>query len=156
MMHEGAALQWLPADMPESGDPAAVSADAVLFGSAGTNSILLGWGSSSLRRAQPYAGRVMGRSLMTTHRRTRSERFEVPTTAEDAAPIDRAVAVTGSDLTDFVVTNQLIAARRVPADRREFVLDAQGREAWERVNRQPTRTLPGLRVLMARPSPFAQ
>ena len=94
--------------------------------------------------------------MTTTTKRTRSERLEVRTTPEERALIDRAVAVTDSDLTDFVVTNLRIAAQRVLADRSEFVLDDEQRHAWEQINRRPARTLSGLRDLMARPSPFAE
>jgi uncharacterized protein (DUF1778 family) len=94
--------------------------------------------------------------MATTTKRTRSERLEVRTTPEDRALIDRAVAVTDSDLTEFVVTNLRLAAQRVLADRREFVLDDEGRLAWERINRESPRTLAGLRKLMERPSPFAR
>jgi uncharacterized protein (DUF1778 family) len=94
--------------------------------------------------------------VTTTAKRTRSERLEVRTTPEDRALIDRAVAVTDSDLTDFVVTNLRIAAQRVLADRSEFRLDDEGRTAWERINRRPARSLAGLRDLVARPSPFAE
>jgi uncharacterized protein (DUF1778 family) len=87
--------------------------------------------------------------------RTRSERLEVRTTPEDRALIDRAVAASGSDLTDFVVTNLTVASRRVLADRSEFVLGSEAREAWEKINRRRARSLAGLRALMARPSPFS-
>lgn len=89
-------------------------------------------------------------------KRTRSERLEVRTTPEDRALIDRAVAASGTDLTDFVVSHLTIASRRVLADRNEFVLDARATEAWEAINRRPPRDLAGLAALMARPSPFDQ
>ena len=88
--------------------------------------------------------------------RLRSERLEVRTTREERALIDRAVAEQGTDLTDFVVSNLTVAARRVLADRTEFVLDAESAEAWDTVNRRRPRELPGLRRLMERPSPFAE
>ena len=94
--------------------------------------------------------------MAMTAKRTKSERLEVRTTPEDRALIDRAVAVTDSDLTDFVVTNLRIAAQRVLADRRELVLDDEARQAWERINRGPARTLASLRDLVARPSPFTE
>lgn len=47
-----------------------------------------------------------------------------------------------------------IEARRVLADRTAFELDAEGQAAWEEINAGPARTLPGLRKLMDRPSPF--
>jgi uncharacterized protein (DUF1778 family) len=93
--------------------------------------------------------------MATGTRRTRSERLEVRTTPEDRALIDRAVAASGSDLTDFVVTNLTLASRRVLADRTEFVLGPEAQEAWERINRRRARSLAGLRELMARPSPFS-
>jgi uncharacterized protein (DUF1778 family) len=94
--------------------------------------------------------------MTTTTKRRRSERLEVRTTPEDRALIDRAVAVTDSDLTDFVVTNLRIAAQRVLADRREFVLEDEQGAAWEKINRRPARTLQGLVDLMSRPSPFTE
>lgn len=42
-------------------------------------------------------------------KRRRSERLEVRTTVEERSDIDRAVAATGSDLTEFVVSNPTIA-----------------------------------------------
>jgi uncharacterized protein (DUF1778 family) len=109
----------------------------------------------------PLTYRVVGRTLagrevdMTTEtKRARSERLEVRTTPEDRALINRAVAASGTDLTDFVITNLTTASRRVLADRVEFSLDPDAQEAWERINRRPARSLAGLRELMARPSPF--
>lgn len=91
---------------------------------------------------------------MTEAKRSRSERLEVRTTREDRALIDRAVAASGTDLTDFVITNLIAASSRVLADRTEFALDPEARQAWERINRRRARSLAGLRQLMDRPSPF--
>jgi uncharacterized protein (DUF1778 family) len=88
--------------------------------------------------------------------RTRSERLEVRTTKEERALIDRAVEQQGTDLTEFVISNLTIAARRVLADRTEFVLDAEASQAWEKINRRQARDLPGLRRLMERPTPVAK
>lgn len=90
---------------------------------------------------------------MTTTR-LRGERLEVRTTKDERTLIDRAVAEQGTDLTEFVISTLTVAARRVLADRTEFVLDAQSAEAWESVNRRKARDLPGLRRLVDRPSPF--
>lgn len=92
--------------------------------------------------------------MATGAKRNRSERLEVRTTSEDRALIDRAVAASGTDLTDFVVSNLTVASRRVLADRTEFVLGSEARDAWERINRRRARSLTGLRELMARASPF--
>lgn len=89
-------------------------------------------------------------------KRVRSERLAVRTTPEDRALIDRAVAASGTDLTDFVVTNLTVASRRVLADRVAFTLDPGAQRAWERVNQRPARTLSGLRRLMERSSPFTE
>ena len=86
--------------------------------------------------------------------RRRSERLEVRTTPEERSVIDRAVAATGSDLTEFVVSNLTVAARRVLADRSHFELDGDARRRWDEINERPARELPGLRALMNRPTPF--
>ena len=86
--------------------------------------------------------------------RLRSERLEVRTTKDERVLIDRAVAEQGTDLTEFVISNLTVAARRVLADRTEFVLDADAADAWDAVNRRRPQDLPGLRRLMERPSPF--
>lgn len=86
--------------------------------------------------------------------RLRSERLEVRTTKDERSLIDRAAAEQGSDLTEFVISNLTVAARRVLADRTEFELDPDAAAAWDAVNRRRARDLPGLRRLMARPSPF--
>jgi uncharacterized protein (DUF1778 family) len=80
--------------------------------------------------------------------------MELRTTTEERELIDRAVAATGTDLTDFVVSHAYDAARRVLADRDHFELDASALEAWEAVNARPARELPGLAKLMQRRSPF--
>ncbi|OMH24546.1 hypothetical protein BKD30_08190 [Tersicoccus phoenicis] len=86
--------------------------------------------------------------------RRRSRRMELRTTGEERALIDRAVAVSGTDLTEFVVTHASEAARRVLADRQSFGLDATALEQWEDLNARPARELPGLAALFRRPSPF--
>ena len=94
--------------------------------------------------------------MRTTVQRARSERLEVRTTVADRALIDRAVAASQSDLTEFVVAHLRAAALRVLADRTLFELDADAQRAWEAINRRPARELAGLQALMARPSPFAE
>jgi uncharacterized protein (DUF1778 family) len=92
--------------------------------------------------------------VTTTIKRNRSERLEVRTTPQDRELIDRAVAASETDLTEFVVVHLRAAARRVLADRTQFVLDAAAQERWEAINRRPARSLAGVRHLMDRPSPF--
>lgn len=94
--------------------------------------------------------------MSRTESRRKSKRLELRTTPEERELIDRAVEIAGTDLTDFVVTNTLVAARRVLADRDRFELDAGAWEAWEEINSRPARDLPGLRRLMERPSPFRE
>ncbi len=93
--------------------------------------------------------------MATNASRTRSERIEVRTTPEHRALIDRAVTAAGTDLTSFVLSNLTVAAHRVLADRTEFVLDEEARDAWEAVNDRPPRELPGLSAVLERRSPFA-
>ncbi len=93
--------------------------------------------------------------MTTEAKRTRSERIEVRATPQDRVLIDRAVAALDTDLTSFVMSNLTVAAHRVLADRTEFVLDDEGRTAWEEINDRAPRDVAGLRELMERPSPFA-
>ncbi|MEO7428625.1 MAG: DUF1778 domain-containing protein, partial [Acidimicrobiales bacterium] len=88
--------------------------------------------------------------------RRRSRRLELRTTPDERDLIERAVAATGTDLTEFVVINAVDAARRVLADRDRFELDAGAVVAWDAINARRGRDLPGLRRLMERPSPFAE
>lgn len=94
--------------------------------------------------------------MATIETRRRSRRLELRTTTAERDLIDRAVAVTDTDLTEFVVTNAVEAARRVLADRDQFELDPAARDAWESINARRARDLPGLRRLMDRPTPFAE
>jgi uncharacterized protein (DUF1778 family) len=94
--------------------------------------------------------------VMETGSRRRSRRLELRTTPEERELLDRAVAATGTDLTDFVVSYASDAARRVLADRDRFMLDPKAAQAWEAINSRPARDLPGLRRLMERPSPFSE
>ena len=92
----------------------------------------------------------------TTEAGRRTRRLEVRMTADERDLVDRAVAVSGTDLTEFVVTQAVTAARRVLADRTEFTLSPAAATAWDEINDRPARDLPGLRRLMERPTPFAE
>jgi uncharacterized protein (DUF1778 family) len=111
-------------------------------------------GLLALENGRTVAGQDRGEVGMSTTR-MRSERLEVRTTKDERALIDRAVAEQGTDLTEFVIANLTVAARRVLADRTEFALDAESGAVWEAINGRRARDLPGLRRLMERPSPFS-
>lgn len=93
---------------------------------------------------------------MDTKFRRRDRRMELRTTTEERELIDRAAAVSGTDLTEFVITHASEAARRLLADRERFDLDASTLTEWEAINARSARDLPGLRRLMQRPSPFTE
>jgi uncharacterized protein (DUF1778 family) len=95
-------------------------------------------------------------AMAKTETRRRSRRLELRTTPDERELIDRAVEASDTDLTEFVVTNAVVAARRVLADRTEFALDADALAEWEAINARRARDLPGLRKLMQRPTPFAE
>lgn len=94
--------------------------------------------------------------MSTTEARRRSRRLELRTTPDERDLIDRAVAVTDTGLTEFVVATAVEAARRVLADRDRFDLDVDALAAWESINARRARDLPGLRRLMERASPFSE
>lgn len=94
--------------------------------------------------------------MADTTARRRNRRLELRTTDEERVLIDRAVAVSGTDLTEFVLTHASQAARRVLADRQSFELGPAALAAWEELNARPARELPGLNGLFHRPSPFSE
>ena len=91
---------------------------------------------------------------MSAEPRRRSSRLELRATPGERDLIERASAVQGVGITEFVLTQACQGARLVLADRREFTLDAREQDAWNELNSRPARDLPGLGRLMARPSPF--
>ena len=88
--------------------------------------------------------------------RKRSQRLELRTTREEQALIRRAVAATGEEVTEFVVSHACEAAARVLADRDHFELSPEAIAAWDKVNAGRARISPGLRNLMRRKSPFGE
>lgn len=60
--------------------------------------------------------------------------MELRTTPAERDLIERAIAATGADLTEFVVINAVDAARRVLADRDPFELDEDAVAAWDAIN----------------------
>jgi uncharacterized protein (DUF1778 family) len=88
--------------------------------------------------------------------RARHERIEFRTTPEVRHMVERAVQASGSNLTDFAESSLVLAAHRVMADREHFALSESAAAEWEAVNSRPAKELPGLRGLMARPSPFQE
>lgn len=94
--------------------------------------------------------------MPSTESRRRSRRLELRTTPDERELIDRAVAASDTDLTEFIISSAVEAAQRVLADRDHFVLDAKALEAWEELNARPARELPSVRRLMDRPSPFVE
>jgi uncharacterized protein (DUF1778 family) len=93
---------------------------------------------------------------MATPTRARGERIEFRTTPEVRRLVERAVEVSGSNMTDFAEASLVQAAQRVMADREKFALSEKAAAEWEAVNGRPARELPGLRRLIDRPSPFAE
>mgnify|MGYP000909819660 CR=1 FL=1 len=93
---------------------------------------------------------------MAATTRMRDRRLEVRTTTQERDLIDRAAQASGTDLTSFVIEQLTEAARRVLADRDQFVLTTEAAAEWDRINRRSAKELTGLRSLMERPSPFAE
>ncbi len=62
--------------------------------------------------------------------RSRSERLEARVTAEQKALIERAAALQGRTVTDFVLTSVQDAARRAIEDHRQLELSVRDSEAF--------------------------
>ena len=84
----------------------------------------------------------------------KDKRIEIRATAADRDLFERAAAAEGVDLTTFATERLRVEAQNVLADRRVFELDPEQWEAWTALLDRPARDLPGLRALMARPSPW--
>lgn len=93
---------------------------------------------------------------MAIEARKRDERMSLRATAEERKLIKDAAAASGVDATTFVLSNAVLGARRVLADRNRFVLDSDALAVWEAINDRPARELPGLAKLMRRQSPFTE
>ncbi|HSL58266.1 MAG TPA: DUF1778 domain-containing protein [Acidimicrobiales bacterium] len=85
---------------------------------------------------------------------TKSERFQLRMSPADRELLDDGAEAAGTDLSSFVLSASRVAAQRALAERTEFRLSPDEREAWEAVNAAPARALPSLRRLLDRPSPF--
>ena len=64
----------------------------------------------------------------------KSTRIELRATRDDRELIDRAAAALGLDRSAFVLSQGLLAAQRVLADRGQFVLNPEALSDWERIN----------------------
>lgn len=84
----------------------------------------------------------------------RSESIEIRLTPSELSQIKRVANSTGTGLDDFVRKMLASYVRHFLADQAEFILNAEGARAWEEIVDQPAQELPGLRSLLARPSPF--
>jgi uncharacterized protein (DUF1778 family) len=62
--------------------------------------------------------------------RTRAERLEARVTAEQKSLIERAAAVQGRTVTDFVLTSVQDAARRAIAEHQQLALSVRDSEAF--------------------------
>jgi uncharacterized protein (DUF1778 family) len=84
----------------------------------------------------------------------KDQRFEFRTTADDRALFARAADAVGTPVSAFANDQLRLAALRVLGDRTEFVLSPVEAAVLEDLMSRPARDLPGLRVLLERPSPF--
>jgi uncharacterized protein (DUF1778 family) len=66
----------------------------------------------------------------STSRRTRAERLEARVTAEQKSLIERAAALQGRTVTDFVLTSVQDAARRAIEEHRQLELSVRDSEAF--------------------------
>ena len=87
---------------------------------------------------------------------TRNSRIELRASEADRALIVQAADACDMKLSEFAVSHLVTEARRVLADRTEFVLSPEAWTEWERINDRPARDLPSLHKLLERPTPFVK
>lgn len=85
-----------------------------------------------------------------------SRRMDLRMTEEERSLITRAVAASGTDLTEFVVTHASLTTRRVLADRRSFQFDTTALAAWEEPDARSARHSPAHADRFRRSSPFVE
>ena len=66
----------------------------------------------------------------STSRRTRAERLETRVTAEQKSLVERAAALQGRSVTDFVLTSLQDAARRAIEEHSQLVLSVRDSETF--------------------------
>ncbi len=84
----------------------------------------------------------------------KDQRFEFRTSSADRELFARAADAVGTPVSTFANEQLRIAARRVLADRTEFVLSPVEAALWDELMERPARDLPGVRALLDRTSPF--
>ncbi len=87
---------------------------------------------------------------------SRQARLTMRTTARQRALIQQAAEATDRSVTDFVLGSATLAAERILADRRWFVLSDQERARFEVILERPVVYKPRLKALFDEPSPFAE
>lgn len=86
----------------------------------------------------------------------RDARITMRATARQRALIQQAAEALDTSVTDFVLESASIAAERVLADRRWFILSSQDWADVQVLLDRPARAKPRLAALLNEPSPFAE
>lgn len=84
----------------------------------------------------------------------KDQRFEFRTSTADRELFARAADALGTPVSTFANEQLRIAARRVLADRTEFLLSPVEAALWDELMERPARDLPDVRALLAQPSIF--
>jgi len=86
---------------------------------------------------------------------TRAERIEIRATLELKTSLEKAAQLQDQTLSAFVLAASREAAARVLGDQTRFMLPAKQMVAFHQALDAPTRELPGLKRLFAKPSVFS-
>ncbi|WP_018351668.1 DUF1778 domain-containing protein [Longispora albida] len=86
----------------------------------------------------------------------KAERLHLRVDEEQKALLEAASEATGQSVSAFVLRVATEAAADVLADRRTFVLDDEGWQAFDRALDEPAKDVPGLRELLRKPTVFGE
>lgn len=86
----------------------------------------------------------------------RDARLTMRTTARQRTLIQQAASAVDKSVTEFVLDSASVAAERVLADRRWFLLDSQRWEDFSALLERPVIHKPRLKALLDSPVPFEQ
>jgi len=88
-------------------------------------------------------------------RAARRSRINLRASARQEQLLKQAAAAPDRTMTDFVLESAVVAAERVLADRRWFLISDEQWDEFQHLLEQPARDLPRLRALLDKTSPFA-
>ena len=98
----------------------------------------------------------MGSTTAATTNYGKRERFNIRTTSEEKALVERAASLVRMTTSQFVLQAAVRSAEEVVADQTRFVLSPEKWDAFVEALDRPAREIPELKRASSKPSPFSE